>query len=157
MNSIHKTVFIFLCLFFTTFSSHSRIIKEKVHQSNIKTVQIHKQEKPLTLPVIKLNSNEQVTLSFDDLDAGSATYSYKLIHCNANWEPSDLMEQEFISGQFTAEIQNYRSSFNTIIPYTHYKLNIPNQDMQPILSGNYTIMVYQNYNQQDTEIGRAHV
>jgi len=127
-----------------------QVIEEKIHKKHIKTVKINRKEEPLTLPVIPINSNKQVTLSFDDLEPDSKTYSYKLIHCNANWEPSGLMEQEYISGQFTAEIQNYRSSFNTIIPYRHYELDIPNENIKPTISGNYTILVYQNYTPEDT-------
>jgi hypothetical protein len=129
-------------------------INEKVHLPHIKTVQMHKKGEPLSAPIIPLNSGEKVTLRFDDLEGGSKTYSYQLIHCNANWQPSDLFANNYISGQLEGEIYNYESSFNTLISYTHYRLNIPNETMRPTRSGNYILHIYKNYNKSDTVLTR---
>jgi len=132
----------------------AQVIAEKVHQPSIRTVQIHQKGEPLSPALIELHSGKQVTLRFDDMQGGSATYSYKLIHCNARWEPSDLFESEYINGQLNGEIYHYESSFNTLRSYTHYWLNIPNETMKPAISGNYTLMVYKNYNPSDTVLTR---
>ena len=58
-----------------------------IYKDNIKTAILHKEGWQLSSPVIKLNSNEKVKLSFDDLDAESKNYYYTIIHCNADWEP----------------------------------------------------------------------
>lgn len=136
------------------FSIEAQTIEEKVCLSRIRTVQIHRQGETLSSPVIVLHSGEKITLRFDDLNGGSQTYSYKLIHCNARWEPDDLFESEYISGQMNGEIYHYESSFNTLKAYTHYWLNIPNETMKPAISGNYVLMVYQNYNPSDTVLTR---
>ncbi|KAB2844452.1 MAG: DUF5103 domain-containing protein, partial [Ignavibacterium sp.] len=34
-------------------------------------------------------------------------YSISFVHCNANWEPSDLMVSEFMTGFFEANILNF--------------------------------------------------
>jgi len=132
----------------------AQTIEEKVHLPRIRTVQIHRQGETLSPPVIALHSGKKITLRFDDLNGGSQTYSYKLIHCNARWEPDDLFESEYISGQMNGEIYHYESSFNTLKAYTHYWLNIPNETMKPAISGNYVLMVYQNYNPSDTVLTR---
>ncbi len=141
-------------LIISAFPGKSQSIEEKIYKESIRTVQMHKKGEPLTAPVINLNSGARVTLGFDDLEAGYQTYSYKIIHCDAQWKPSNLSQNEYLSGPFQAEIQNHQSSFNTIIPYMHYELNIPNENTKPLLSGNYTIVVFQNYNEQDTVLTR---
>jgi hypothetical protein len=139
---------------FSSFQGKAQPIEEKTHKESVRTVQIHRKGEPLTLPVINLNSDDQLTLSFDDLDANYQTYSYKIIHCDARWHPSNLSQNEYLAGMFQAEIQNHQSSFNTIIPYRHYELDIPNENMKPLISGNYTLVVFQNYNEQDTILTR---
>ncbi|MGM0531824.1 MAG: DUF5103 domain-containing protein, partial [Bacteroidota bacterium] len=137
-----------------TIPALSQPLQEKVKRENIRTVHIHKMNEPLSPPVISLNSGEKVTLSFDDMEGGTKTFSYKLIHCNAGWKPSDLFESDYLSGQFTSEIYNSQSSFNTLMQYTHYELDIPNEDMKPTSSGNYMLMVYANNNPKDTVLTR---
>ncbi|HKL38562.1 MAG TPA: type IX secretion system plug protein domain-containing protein [Bacteroidales bacterium] len=134
--------------------AQAQAIDEKVHHPSIRTVRMHQKGEPLSPPLIELHSGKQVTLRFDDMQGGSTTYSYKLIHCNARWEPSDLFESEYINGQLNGEIYHYESSFNTLRSYTHYWLNIPNETMKPALSGNYTLLVYKNYNPSDTVLTR---
>ncbi|MBS3807563.1 MAG: DUF5103 domain-containing protein [Bacteroidales bacterium] len=134
--------------------ARGQAIREKVLAPQIKTVQMHKKGEPLSPPLITLNSGEQVTLRFDDLKGGTTTYSYQLIHCNASWEPSNLFTSDYISGQQNGEIYQHESSFNTLISYTHYRLNIPNERMRPTESGNYILHVYKNYSPSDTLLTR---
>src|SRR5690606_9284703 len=82
------------------------------------------------------------------------TYSYKIVHCNANWEPSSLNPQEYISGYFNGFIEDYKYSFNTLFSYIHYKLEFPNQELTFTKSGNYIIKVYANNNEDDLLLTR---
>ena len=127
---------------------------EKVNRKNIRTVKIHKQGEPLSPPVIQWNSGEKVSLSFDDMEAGNKNFSYKLIHCNAKWQPSDLFESDYLAGQYTGEIYHAQTSFNTLVTYTHYQLSIPNKNMKLTKSGNYILMVYSNNHPKDTVLTR---
>ena len=45
------------------------ILKNQVSRANIRTVLCHKLEEELSLPIINLNSDEKLLVSFDDLDA----------------------------------------------------------------------------------------
>jgi len=68
-------------------------------------------------------------------------YSYKIEHCNYNWESSGLSVSEYLSGFQTDRIRDYEDSFNTFQNYTHYRITIPNKNMKIKKTGNYIISV----------------
>ena len=117
--------------------------KNNTFNRQIKTVLCHKKEEELSLPIINLNSDEHLLVSFDDLDADIKDYYYTILHCNADWTASDLMRSEYISGFTDAPITNYEFSFNTIQRYTHYSFTFPSVDMTPLISGNYVFKVFE--------------
>ena len=116
-------------------------------KKNIKSVQINNYFKAPHYPVISLEEDEFVTLKFDDLSNKEETYSYKIVHCNAQWENSNLSESEYLDGFYTGYISPKSTSTNTYFPYSHYELNFPNEDCRPIISGNYAILIYEDNNE----------
>ena len=46
-------------------------------------------------PIIRLNSTDQLELSFDDLDADVKAYYYTFQLCDEDWTPSTLSEMEY--------------------------------------------------------------
>jgi len=73
----------------------------------IKTILCHKTEEELSLPIINLDSDETLLVSFDDLDADIKNYYFTIIHCNADWKESELMKSEYISGFTNEPITDY--------------------------------------------------
>lgn len=128
--------------------------EDYVYKKNIKTPQLYVKGEPLSMPVLFMNGNKKLELHFDDLDSEFHTYSYKIVHCNANWEPSSLNPQEYISGYFNGFIEDYKYSFNTLFSYIHYKLEFPNQELTFTKSGNYIIKVYANNNEDELLLTR---
>lgn len=59
--------------------------EDYVYRSYIKSIQLHDISFELSQPILNLDSQEQLQLSFDDLQADLKNYSYTVIHCNANW------------------------------------------------------------------------
>jgi hypothetical protein len=118
--------------------------EDYIYKSSIRTVQLYETSWEFAQPLIKFNSGEQLHLSFDDLDADQKQYSMTVVHCDAKWNPSDLMIQEYIQGFYDLNILNFNFSVNTLQKYTHYSIVFPTQNMQLTKSGNYIVYVYQN-------------
>lgn len=125
------------------------IFENKIFKENIKTLLMYVDGNDLSFPVLDLRSGKKLLMTFDDMDADVKDYYYTIVHCNADWTPSDLDPGEYIDGYYEDQIDQYQSSFNTTIDYTHYTLSFPNDYMQPVLSGNYVIKVYESSNPED--------
>ena len=119
------------------------IYKNGSLNTQIKTLLCHQKEDELSLPILNFNTNKQLLVSFDDLDADIKNYYYTIVHCNSDWTASDLMESEYISGFTDEPITDYEFSFNTIQKYTHYTFNFPDDNLKPILSGNYVFKIFE--------------
>ncbi len=115
---------------------------DKSHLKSIYTVLLHPLENELLEPIIHLSSQEKLLLSFDDLDQTPKNLFYTLIHCNSQWQPSDLFKSEYLQGFDQDYIESPQSSYNTIQFYSHYRTTIPSQNMVPLYSGNYIIHVF---------------
>ena len=121
----------------------SIIYKNGTFNAQIKTVLCHKIKDELSSAIINLNSEDKLLVSFDDLDADIKNYYYTIIHLNADWTKSDLMQSEYISGFTDEPIIDYSFSFNTIQKYTHYSFAFPTVEIKPLLSGNYVFKLYE--------------
>ena len=144
-----KQYVMFFLLVFTLFGTlgnrlQSQTIKNSdlVYDDNIQTVLLYRMGDQLTDPVIKLHSDDKLVLEFDDLSSESYNFRYTIIHCDKDWNTSDLNPIDYIDGFSEGDITNYAFSLNAIPAYIHYKLIFPNRDMNIKYSGNYIIKVY---------------
>ncbi|MDG1477161.1 MAG: DUF5103 domain-containing protein, partial [Vicingaceae bacterium] len=83
------------------------------YDDSIKTVLLYNMRNEMSYPIMSLNGNEQIKLSFDDLRRENSIYNYTIIHCNANWEPSNLEKSQYIEGFFEDELFDFDYSNNT--------------------------------------------
>ena len=118
------------------------VFDNRVYVNDLATVQCYLEDYPYSLPVISLNSGEQLVLSFDDFNNDSRYLKYTFIHCTHDWKQDGLSQLEYLDGFMEDEISDYSYSFNTIEHYTHYSLSFPNDIMRIIKSGNYILYVY---------------
>ena len=132
---------------FAGFPVHDGTIREGIFKPGIHSVQLYREGWKLSYPVVDLNGNLSLELSFDDISPDIANYYYKIIHCNSDWTPSDINEGDYIDGFLPMQITNYTMSFNTYFSYIHYSLKLPNEDFSFLVSGNYALVVFENMNE----------
>ncbi len=138
----------FLYIFILIFIAHplSAKYQTEIFVPNIQTLRAHRLGWVLSDPILKLGGSDQLLISFDDLKPDETDYAYTLIHCDANWEKSFLGKTEYIKGFTENYMDDYEYSFNTNVEYAHYKVLIPNEQMQITKSGNYVLKVYDSTN-----------
>jgi len=134
-----KKIFIFYLTvsIYTVFAQFDKYLIEPPYY--IKTVKLDNGNKQKYIPFIKLGHT--VYFSFDDLQADEKEYSYQIARFDENWQPTQLNESEYIRGFASDIITDVRQSLGTIQSYTHYRLKIPNESTQILLSGNYMLQV----------------
>jgi hypothetical protein len=141
-----KTYFSLLLILSLPFCAHSQI-QSRIHHPNIKTAFI-KNEAVFVHPnvVLNLGSENKSSLQFDDLALNYPNYYFRLIHCQADWNPSPLADLEYLQDFNDFPLRNPESSIGTKVPYIHYSVPIPSVKV----SGNYIAMVYNKRNKRDT-------
>ena len=107
----------------------------------IRTVQVIVDDDPLLPPVAQIG--ERVEIAFDELSHEYTRYIYKVEFCNADWSPNtEIFESDYMEGFNGLPIEDYETSFNTTVLYTHYRFSFPNEDVRLLLPGNYRVSVY---------------
>jgi hypothetical protein len=149
-------VFFIFCLF-TLESAKAQVQVEQIYNETIHTVLLYNAKQEQSFPAIALKSVEKLILKFDDLASQFSTYTYTIEHCAADWTLSPITTMEYMKGYNHNFISNYRFSSNTLQPYAHYQLEIPNADVQPLLSGNYILKVFNANNDQEPVFSRRFV
>jgi hypothetical protein len=115
---------------------------DQVLNEKIKTVQLYKDGWNLSYPLMKLNTDDRMVLHFDLLGNEPETYYYSFIHCDKDWNKSDIYPSDYLEGFSENQIEEYKPSFNTKVNYYHYKVTFPNDRVSIKLSGNYIMIVY---------------
>ncbi|MBC5991330.1 type IX secretion system plug protein [Pontibacter cellulosilyticus] len=115
--------------------------EDYVYHESIKSVQVYLAtgdiEQVLNPPVTSISQEFPLVLEFDRIKAGPQRLLAKLVHCNANWTPSNLNETQYLNDFNEFFITDVQNSVNTRIPYVHYRFRVPRVK----LSGNYLLVV----------------
>ncbi|WP_053990212.1 DUF5103 domain-containing protein [Mangrovimonas sp. TPBH4] len=110
----------------------------------IKTITFKGDTQESQLPILPLG--QPLVLEFDALTGDEEDFYYVIEHFNFDWTPSQLVKSEYLKGFDNQRIRDYENSFNTYQIYSHYTLEIPNNQTGDILkSGNYLISIYDQY------------
>jgi hypothetical protein len=127
-----------------TITEDSRKFGNFTFESHIKTIKLTNPEWEMSYPILALGSGHKLQLTFDVLADESKSYSYQLFHLNSSWTGLDATFYEFGTGFEKNEIYESEASYSSTVPYHHYKLELPNDDIQLKISGNYLIRVYED-------------
>ena len=133
---------ILLFLFPGFYGSPANDIFYDSENENVKSIWFEKDTWRLAYPVITMDKGEHITLHFDVLGGEGGVLNYKIIHCDRDWHESDLFSSDYLTGFDENPLHDYRASFNTTVKYVFYSLDLPNDDVDFKISGNYTILIY---------------
>ena len=135
-----KTYPAFFLSLFSSLLAHTQVLNEITNVDFIKSISFKSETGKHQFPLI--TKGENFTLQFDDLLAEDNDYYYVIEYFDHDWKPSSLYKNEYLSGLDNLRISNHKSSYGTLQRYTHYKLTLPNENTQFLVSGNYMISVF---------------
>lgn len=146
---MRRYAYILLALFCTWVipSVKGQTYQTQTFTNNIKTLQVHNANSWDLPPIINTQKGEQVEVSFDLISASQEYCTYRILHCDADWQISNLVESEYMDGLQYNPIEDYAYSFNTQPQYVNYKLLIPNDKVDLKISGNYVVEIYNEINE----------
>ena len=117
------------------------VYETKVYSNLIKSLRVEVVDELISEPFIKLNSDEMLEVNFDVLNQSQGRYTYSIIHCDADWQKSNLSPIEYMDGFQQMPINDYIQAIATTTHYTNYRLFLPNENVRFKVSGNYVIQV----------------
>jgi hypothetical protein len=134
---------LFLCLFLLlSISGQAQKYRTEIFSDQVKTLRVNLVDNWEAPPIIPLEGDDWVEVSFDLLGAKPERLTYTLTHCDAEWRKSQLIESEYMNGFQNNLIEDYANSFNTTMDYVNYRLTFPNENIYLKISGNYVVQVF---------------
>ena len=150
MNKRQSLTFMCVSLMAVTALAQSRVdTRDHIFDSNVHSLKVCLANNMYIPPVLMMNGDDQLVVNFDYIDYDVHYLRYSVTHCNADWQPSQLVESEYVSGFNYADIDDYAPSEATYVHYYNYQFTLPNPDMELLVSGNYLLTVYEQDNSDD--------
>lgn len=114
----------------------------QIKTPRVKSLQVILNDDFEALPVLKLHSNDVLTIGFDELSHNYHRFICHVEPCNPDWTPLEgLFESDWLSGLNDQPIEDYENSINTTVMYTHYEFQFPNATTNVRISGNYRLHI----------------
>lgn len=108
---------------------------------SIRTIQLYAGDRERQLPVLSLRGSGQgLTLEFDLMEAMGRPLSIYFYHADRTWE-RDLSPAEYMESFQDDNLLTYTPSRGTVVDYTHYTYQFPNDNIRFRVSGNYILRV----------------
>ena len=144
-----RLLLFFSCLF-CVISAFSDDTQSGIFDPGFRTLEVKVEGYEMQQPILILGSNDRIVISFDELASERSYLRYSLVHCDAMWRPSGLVESEFLDGFNQGDVEDYEYSDATTVNYVHYRIVLPNEQMRFTVSGNYLLRVYREDNPDKT-------
>jgi len=145
MNKWNRIVSIACCMLLAVAAMAQSKVDTRTHifDNNVRSLKVCLENNMYIPPVLVMNSGNRLVVNFDYIDYDVHYLRYSVTHCNADWQPSQLIESEYVSGFNYADIDDYEQSRATYVHYYNYQFMLPNPDMELLVSGNYLLTVYE--------------
>ena len=122
--------------------------RNRIYDPQIRSLQAVVNQNWLSPAVMQMGTDDVLNISFDELSHDYHRYTYSIERCEADWTTAkEVFESDWLEGFNNVVLDDYEQSVNTVNPYTHYRLQIPNAQCRLKLSGNYRLHI------QDDETG----
>lgn len=115
-----------------------------IFDDSFHTLRLSVNDNYLAPPVLMMDSGDELTISFDEITESNSYLRYSLMHCNANWTQSSLVESEFLDGFNFGNVDDYEYSQLAATHYVNYRITLPNDRFRFKVSGNYLLRVYRD-------------
>ena len=127
----------------------SLIAGHRILHPQIKSLQAVVNQDFMSPPVLRLGTDDILHIAFDELSHDYHRYTYTLERCEADWTLAQgIFESDWLEGFNAIVIDDHEPSINTIVPYTHYQLQIPNDQCRLKMSGNYRLYIIDDEQQE---------
>ena len=140
-----KTITLFILAFCASIGAFAQdlLCGNLNYKPEVQTVLLYADDNQLNDPIIPLDDMMgRLTLSFDIIDGEGEVLNYTFIHCNHDWQPTEIQRIQYASGYESDRLDDYAFSRNTLIDYVNYQLKFPREEMMPLISGNYLLIVF---------------
>ncbi len=156
---LHPIFFITFSIIQLTFKLSAQAVDSiyKVEDLDIHTVQFANVFDGSGSTVISLKEGGTLTLHFDDLNTSLKNFNYTIEQYDRDWKPSRLEKAEYLQGYLEDKIITYQNAQATNIPFVHYQVSVPNENMRISKSGNYLLRVFLDDDNKTTIITRRFI
>ena len=141
----HKQISLLCCTLMTVAAVAQVRVDTRPHifNENVRSLKVSLASNMYIPPVLMMGSDDRILVNFDYLDYDVHYLRYSVTHFNADWQPSQLVESEYVSGFNYGDIDDWAQSEATFVHYYNYQFLLPNADMELLVSGNYLLSVYE--------------
>ena len=115
--------------------------QQKASPSDIQSIQLHPKQQPGQPPIIRLNSRQQLELSFDYLGNRRRRFQVTVVHYDQDWQQSSIGPNTYLDSFSETTITSSQASFDQRPSYHHVQFSFPNKELRPAVSGNYLMEV----------------
>lgn len=154
----HQKIIVLLIFSTQLFAQPTLVYDDEIYDSNIRTTLLYlktgENNQMLNPAVSALNQIYPLYCEFDEISDKVGSFYYKIINCNMDWTPNNLIDSEFLKEFMNDQlITTYNLSFNTREKYVHYNFTLPKVK----LSGNYLLVVYRNGNADEIVFSKRYI
>lgn len=108
----------------------------------VKTLRTYVEGNETSYPAIELDGPDRIVVEFDCIGDNIPDLEYSVVHCYSDGKPSDLQPSEYISGFESNSLTDYFPSMGTSVGYVNFRIALPNDNVQMLLSGRYMVNVF---------------